>query len=327
MRWIKDQKVEANLRALGIQFEAEKISLNDCDLSEGLRKQTRLLGKLNQDYVVQLAEAMLQPEAAFPMTILQKSPRQKLFPWSGNHRLSAFVLAYPNETIIEAYTVNVKDAMMMDILPRIVNAWESAIGFSKEEKLINARWLVEKHSMKMEDAAKLVCVPYSWLVKSKKAEDVRADLIPELGSKANGFSKSLLVKMAPMAENVNVLKATAKVLCQYDVKGDEANHLLEDVKGQRTELQKMSELGRWERIFQDRKKPEVPKGQAPKIQISFDTRKSFMKHLTGLAKILSKCDTLEKLQCTDNSDREVLAKNWLIISSQMNKLQKQGGSS
>lgn len=325
--WVKDIKIEKGLRALGIQFEAEKVNLDDVDLVEGLRKQTRLLGKLNNDYVLQLAEAMSQPESAFPMVILQKSPRMKLFAWSGNHRLAAFVLAYPDQKIIEAYTVNVKDAMMCDILPRIVNSYESGLGFSKEEKLINARWLVENHSMKLEDAARLVGVPVKWLQTSKRAEDIRADLLPDLGNRANGISKSTLIKMSPLADNVNVLKAAAKVLCQYDVKGDEANHLLEDVKNQRTELQRMSELGRWEKIFQERKKPEAPKGQAPKIQISFDTRRSFMKHLTGLAKILSKCDTLEKLQCTDTSDRDVLARNWLVIARAMERIQRQGGQS
>jgi hypothetical protein len=327
LSWCKDIKIEKALRSLGIHFEAEKVNLDDVDLAEGLRKQTRLLGKLNQDYVLQLAEAMMQPEAAFPMTILQKTPRQKLFSWSGNHRLAAYVLAFPNEKIIEAYTVNIsKDVVMCDILPRIVNSYESGLGFSKEEKLINARWLVEHHSMKIQDAAKLVGVPYKWLETSKRAEDIKAELLPDLGAKANGISKSILLKMSPLTDNLNVLKATAKVLCQYEVKGDEANHLLEDVKAHRTELQQMSELGRWERIFQDRKKPEVPKGQAPKIQIRFDTRKSFLKHVTGLAKILQTCDTFEKLQCTDLSDRELIAKSWVTIARTMDKLQKQGGA-
>ncbi len=320
---MKDQKVEANLRALGIPFEIEHIQVADIDLEEGLRRQTRLLGKLNQDYAVQLATAMSLPEAAFPMTILQKPPRGKLWPWSGNHRLAGFTLAWPDEPVIEAYTLTLKDPVKMDILPRIVNAWESGLGFSKEEKIINARWLVDHHSMPTQEAANMLGIPVKWLQRAKAAEDIRKDLI-DLGPKANGIARTVLIQMGPLADNLNVLKAAGKILTTFNIKGKEAEHLLADVKLQRTELQQMSELARWEKILNDRCKPR----QKAPIKLSHGVRDQFIRHLTGLAKILTKCKTIEQLQCTDPADKDIVARNWIAITAVMNAMaqRKDGGA-
>jgi hypothetical protein len=52
MRWLKDPKVEANLRRLGIKFEIETgILMLNIDREEGMRRQVRLAGKLTDDVI------------------------------------------------------------------------------------------------------------------------------------------------------------------------------------------------------------------------------------------------------------------------------------
>jgi hypothetical protein len=323
MRWVKDQKVEANLRALGIPFEVERVERKDIDVKEGLRRQTRLIGRLNDDAVIQMACAMGQPEAAFPMVILQKPPRALYWPWSGNHRLAAWELAFPEDTSLEAYVVCLKDTRMMDVLPRIVNAWESTLGFSKEEKIANARYLVEHHSMSVEEAANLLGIKPGWVVVARRAEDVRARIGDLPGVKTNGIPSSTLVKLSPLSDNLNVLRATARTLCTRNVKGDEARRLIADVQTGKTELQQLAELGRWEKLLEERDKPR-PKTKA-KITFRSPVRDSFLRHLSALAKMLEKHNTLEKLQCTDASDRDMIARSWIGILTVMDTLARGKG--
>jgi len=306
------------MRSLGVPMEVEKVQVADIDLNEGLKRQARLLGKLNDDYVLQMAVAMEQLDAAFPMVILQKPPRGKLWPWSGNHRLASFCLACPNETFIDAYVISLKDPVMMDILPRVVNAWESGLGFSKEEKIANARWLMEQHSMTADEAAKMFGLKVDWLFVARRAETVR-DYIKDV-PKSDKIAKSTIIKMAPLAANTNVLKATANVLCKYGITGEDAILLITDVKNHSTELQQMAELGRWEKLIEERNRPKDKPKKTQSVHLSAGVRTAFVRHLTGLSKILAKANTREKLQCTDPADWSVVEKNWLEVSKVMTKV-------
>lgn len=326
-KWVKDQKVEANLRALGIPFSIERVKLADVDLQAGLRNQARLVGKLNDEYVLQLGVQMAVSGAAFPMTILQKFPHGKShIPESGNHRLAAFTLTFPEQTEIEAYVIHLTDPRMLDILPRVVNAWESGLGFSKEEKIINARWLVEHHSMTQAEAATLLGIKYEWLVVAKRVEDVRKELM-ELGPRASSIPQSTLLKMAPLADNVNVLKAVARMMTVHGIVGDDAKHMIADVKRGKTEAQQMAEIARWEQVAVERNRPKekrIKKSQT--VRLSRVVRDSFIKYLTGLARVLDKADTLEKLQCTDPADKELIVRHWPAIVRVMNAVLKGGAA-
>ncbi len=328
-RWVKDAKVEANLRALGVSHEVEHVALADVDLPEGLRRQARMVGHLNTEYVLQLAVAMGQEAAAFPMTILQRPPRGKLWPWSGNHRLAAFALAFPEAVGIDCYVVKVSDPVMVDVLPRVVNSWESGLGFSKEERVYNAKWLVEHHSMRVEEAAKLLGIKPEWIVTTRRAEEVRAKL-SGLGAKAAKLPKSVLIKMSPLQGNTNVLNQAARVIIDCGIRGKDADQLIDDVKSRSTELQQLAEVGRWEKMYADRNGAR-PKGravteQAEKVRAPV-VRENFIGKLTMLAKILERCDTIEKLQCTDPVSQDTVLRLWLKVNAAMTKVvQKTGGA-
>jgi hypothetical protein len=315
LRWVKDQKVEANLRNMGISFQVERVPKDNNDLGEGLRRQARMIGKLDQDYVLQLSLKMLEPEAAFPMTILQHPPRGKLWPWSGNHRLAAFELAYPEAPDIEAYTVCIKDPVMLDVFPRVVNVWESGIGFSKEEKVANARWCIENHSMPTAEACKMFGLQPQWIYVANAAAEAKK-IVADI-PKSNGLAKSVLQKLHALG-NSSVIRNTARVLCEHEVKGDECNHLIADVRKHSTELQALSELGRWEKLLEERKSPK--KKEKGSVKFPRAVRDVFFRNLTGLAKIVDKCNTLSKLQVTDSADLELLKRCWHTVQSKMESM-------
>lgn len=318
MKWVKDQKVEANLRALGVQFEVARIPVEKIDWEEGLRRQARMLGKLNDDAVLTMGIDMAKPDAAFPMIIVQKPPHGPFWPWSGNHRGASFRLVFPDEQFIDCYVVTIRDPVMLDLLPRVVNAWESQLGFSRDEKILNALWMVNNHSMAPAEAAKLFGLKVEWLYKSNQANETKK-IIADI-PKADGIPKSTLVKLHTLADNTNVLRAVVRLIVGHNIKTDEALHIISDVRGQDTENQKLGEVGRWEKILISRK-ARKKKGS---VSMTRTVREQAIRYFTGLAKVLDGRDTLAKLQITDPADMAVVQQAWNKIRETMDKIEKGG---
>ena len=158
---------------------------------------------------------------------------------------------------------------------------------------------------------------------AKRAEDIREQLkeVP----KANGLAKSTLIKLSPLSGNKNVLNATANILCKHGIKGEDAVLLISDVKAQSTELQQMAELGRWEKLIQERNKPKEKPKKTQTVHLSAEIRTAFIRHLTGMSKILSKYNSREKLQCTDPADWSVVKTHWAEVEKEMSKVMNGGG--
>lgn len=310
--------MEANLRRMGIPFEVgTNIPLTKVDLHEGIKRQKRLINKLNEDAVLAMSIDMEKPEAAFPMPILQRPPHGLMWPWSGNHRLASFTLAFPEATVIDAYLVTIKDPVMLDLLPRVVNAWESQLGFSKDEKIANALWMVENHSMPAAEAASLFGVKVDWLWKCSSQEETRNAIADIPG--ADSLPKSLLSSMHRLLNNVNVLKSVARVLVRHNVKTTEALHILSDVKKQRTENQMLGELGRWEKILAARQEPKTrEKGS---VAMTRTVRDTVLRYMTNLAKALEGKGSLTKLQITDPADKALMRSSWATIKHAMSKIE------
>lgn len=256
MKWVKDQKVEAAFRRLGLPFEIERVERSKIDFEEGVRRQARLKlvsGKLRQDYVLDMSVAMEQPDAAFPMPILYKPPRGLLWPVSGNHRLAAWDLAKPEETSIECYTTNTTDVMWIDMLPKWINSLESGLGFDRDERLANAIYMHQHHGIAAPQAAAFFGLGEKDLYNALRAELVKGE-IQQAGLPVNGFSKTILMRLAPLIDNRNVFKSTASFLHRHEMKGDEAVQVISDVRDGKTENQQLGELGRWEKLIEDRER-------------------------------------------------------------------------
>ena len=211
--------------------------------------------------------------------------------------------------------MTIKDSVMLDVFPRVVNVWESGIGFSKEEKVANARWCIENHSMSTADACKLFGLQPQWIYVGNAAAEAKK-IIQDI-PKSNGIAKHILLKLHAIG-NPAVIRNTARVLCEHEVKGDEAKHLMADVSKHKTELQALSELGRWENLLNERKAPKTK--QKGTVKFPRTVREQFFRNLTGLAKIVEKANTLSKLQLSDAADIALLKRSWSTVSSTLNKI-------
>ena len=205
MKWVKHPVVEQNLRNLGIKFEVEAgIPLSAIDLEEGKRRQVRMASTLNSDTVLRYASKM-EEDTAWNMVVLQKE-KKRYWPWSGNHRLSAFELAGVSE-YLDAYVVELTDPVMIDLLPRLVNTWEAVEGMSKDEAILNARFMHEKHRISVAEAAKVFGIKPEAIYKSARAEESRKKL-ESFSIPTSKFAPTNLEALGRI-ENLNAMKKTA----------------------------------------------------------------------------------------------------------------------
>ncbi len=311
VKWVKDPKVESNLRRLGIKFEiVTGIPLSTIDREEGLRRQVRLSGRLMDDVVLKYAIAMEDEQAAFPMVILQREKR-RLWPWSGNHRLGSAEMV--NVQHVDAYCVEVFDPVMMDLLPRLVNTWEAVVGMSREESIINAKFMVDKHGMSVAEACKLFGVKDKAVYSYGRAEEMKSK-IQNIGVPVNGFAKSTLDDMHRI-KNLNALRETASLLHKHKLKGNEAKNVIEDVIKRDTESLQLEEINRWSKALIERNKPK--KKSTVKLPHKEVKRERLFRLLTGLARFLESNKSVTQAQVSDPAHLQVVKTQWKTIQTGM----------
>lgn len=316
MRWVKHPVVEHNLRALGIKFEVENnIPKKDVDLEEGKRKQVRLC--LNEDTVLSYAAKMLE-DTPWNMVVLQKE-KKRYWPWSGNQRLAAFDLANVSEIIDAAYVVEIYDPVMVDLLPRLVNTWEAVEGMSKDEAVINARFMHEKHRIPVADAAKMFGLKPELVYKSARVEDSKKKL-EIMSVSSEGLSSNILEALGRI-ENVNAMKKAAVVLKSNKVKGNEALQLINDVRQGKTEAQQIVTLEKWDSLLNLRTKPVAKKGNV-KLPHKELNRERLISLITALDRFCEQNRTVTQMQLTDPAQLQTVRSKWKTIVPVMESVLK-----
>ncbi len=325
MRWVKDPKVEAAMRRLGIAFEVQcNIKLSDIDWEEGLRRQVRLDRRLNDDNAIRYGLAMAEEGAAFPMPILQRE-KKRLWPWSGNHRGAGASLA--GVETVDAYTVEIFDPVMMDLFPRLVNTWEAVVGMSKEEAVINARHMIDKHGFSPAEAAKLFNVKESSIYVAGQAARVK-EVLAEVGVPSTGLTTTAL-KQLHSIENKNALREATSLIHAYGIKGKDVESLCSDVAKQSTEALMLVEVKKWRDVMESRAKAKRGKAKAkksdPKPVSNFANRDRLMRHLTGLSRFLESVTTASQAQILDPEHAALVVRYWSICERGMRKMLTEGG--
>lgn len=315
MKWVRDPKVESHLKNdLGVEFKVELgVKIDWIDLKESLERQVRVGEKLDDNLVLEYAEAQ-NAGADFPMPILNRLPNQRLFwIWSGNHRIAAANLRGEKE--IDAYVLQVTDPRMMDLIPRVVNTWEGK-RTTREEMLIHAAWLIETHSWDTKDVAKKMSLRPDHITAYMRTQRVATQIRDE-GVNADGFSKTLLLRMAPIADNRNVLRELSKCLKKNDCEFNEAEQIITDVKGGNTEHERLEIIRGWNKTFADREEKH-------KLPIKTSQRSRFLSLLGNMRNLLLNSRRFTELQLSP-ADYENVFQQWKDCEDSMRRLMKEGG--
>ena len=312
MKWTKDPKAENGLRRLGIEFTVQTVPMHAINRELSMNNQARVGKKINDDWVMEYAVAASQG-AEFPMTILDRMKSNCYFIWSGNHRIGAAELCGDKE--VPAYIVHVTDLRMQDILPRVVNTWEGHRE-TKESVLTHAAYICEKHGLDPQEVADMFSLKYEWLSVAIRANDIRKK-VADTGVKIE-LPSTALIRMSSIAGNKNVLKAVVKLYKDYNVapSGDQAGHILQDVKNKSTEKDQLAEIARWAKLFDTRK--EKPKVDRP---FKLGRRARLLTLLQNMQKFLDGTTARSQLQL-DEADAKVFGTMWDNVETKMNKLLK-----
>lgn len=303
MQWVQDPKVEAKLKAMKITFSIETIPLEKIDRKESLNRQSRLEGKLIDELALSYGISMERPDAAFPMIVLNEYKKGTYLILSGNHRTAAAHLCGFKD--LRCYVVHIDDPMLLDMFPRMANCWEGR-ALSREERLINARFLHEKYKLPVEELASMVGLRKDAIHKDQQAEEVRST-IKNLGASAKDIPQSTLIRMRPLAANHNVLKETARVITHFKLAGTQADQLIQDVKRGNTEHACMAELTRWKATLE--KKSSVKDTAAAGAVVVLRERRAFLKLLTSMERFVETHKTMAQCQCSDSDAADVVKKS------------------
>lgn len=316
MKWVKHPVVEQNLRNLGIKFDIEyDIPFSAIDLAEGNRRQVRAYGS-NQDTMLRYSLKMLE-DTAWNMVVLQKD-KKKYWPWSGNQRLGAYELAKIGHNI-DAYVVDLTDPVMMDLLPRIVNTWEAVEGMTKDEAIVNAIHMHDKHRMSMIEAAKLFGIKTESVYKSIRAAESKKKL-ESLAIPPDRFPSSTLEALGRI-DNLNVMKRAASILHKYDVKGNEAMQVINEARQGKTEAQQVVTLEKWETSLDYRKSSKSKKDgvKLPHKRVNCERLLTLM---NSLARLCEQNKTITQLQLTDPTHLQTVKHQWNIVAPVMENVLK-----
>lgn len=305
-------RVEHNLKQMGVEFKIETVRLESIDFDASLEKQVRVGKKIDDDLVLQYAEAMTKPGAAFPMTIVN---RLKTFSWfaSGNHRGKAMELCGIKE--FDAYVISVTDPRVIDLIPRVVNTWEGKRP-GRDEMIANAAYMIDTYRMEIKDAARQFSLKPEWLVTHMRQRQV-AEEIREGGINPSGLPKTLLTKLAPLQGNKTLLRETTKLLKKHDLGWDEMTQIIDNVKAADDEPTAMGVIRQWDTTL---------KARIEKKPVPFKTanRSRFLSLLTSLRNMMVRTEKPSELQLGE-ADYETVIEAWNEIERKMRSLIRRNG--
>jgi len=310
MKWVRDTVAEPKLKQMGYELEVQTdYPLSDVDIETSKSNQSRAGRNIKDDSVLSYGQLMQSPGATFKMPILNVIKRCPVVVISGIHRVCAAELAGLPK--IDTYIMHLTRPIDLDLIPRIVNCWESNNSLSKDEKLTNAAFMIEHYSMELKEAAAKFGVPYSWVNTFMRQNDV-ANQIAEAGIKPENISRTLLTKLSPLQDNVKVLASATSFIVKNDISGNEAEQFIEEVKKGKTEATQLAVVDKWDHAVNKRQ----PKERTP-IKTSVRTR--FMKLLSLMRLCLEANPTTGKLQLQPK-DFQGVTNDWQAIERIMNKM-------
>jgi hypothetical protein len=312
MKWTKDLQAEQLMRQLGIPWEVGTINIADIDQELSQYNQARIDKKIHEDWVMQFALGVEQGDA-FPMTIQEQlKPKKRYFTWSGIHRTKT--AEFVGDTTIDCYLVTVKDQRLKDIFPRVVNIVHGHTE-SKESVLEHAKYIVLKHGFKTNEVAVMFRIDQKELARSLLAERIVQDLATN-GLKCD-LPKSTLVRLSPIAENLNVLKSTVGLMQKKSLSGDRGYQLIDEIKSQRTELQQLGVVAKWERQLD-----QVEQATASRVKVLRSSNKArLLKLLASFDRFLAHIKTVDQLQLDDEA-AHLLSEMWPRVSTKMTSYMK-----
>lgn len=310
MKWVRDTIAEPKLKQMGYELEVQTdYQLSNIDIETSKANQSRAGRYIKDDSVLSYGQLMQSPGATFKMPILNVIKRCPVIVLSGLHRVcAAELVGLPK---IDAYVMHLTRPIDLDLIPRIINCWESNNSLAKDEKLTNVAFMIEHYSMELKEAAAKFGVPYSWINTFMRQNAVAAQ-VAEVGVQPDSISRALLTKLSPLQDNVKIFAATTRFIVKNNVVGNAAEQFIEEVRKGKTEAAQLAIVDKWEQAINKQQAKE-------RTPIKTPVRTRFKKLLSLMRLCLEANPTVGKLQLQPKDFQDITS-DWQIIDRIMGKM-------
>lgn len=187
-----DPDAETVLNFVNAEFVVKDVTLEEIDWVASSNNCARLYEPLKDEKIEDYHQSMSRGDI-FPMTVLE-STAKGLVILGGNQRMSAMKRLTGEPIVVAAYVVRPLAEHMRDVVIRSLNS-RHGWGSEKEERIVHAVYMVQKHGIAVSDAAKLMVVSESIILDRMRAESVRVNLARK-GVDASKMPTSSLVALA-----------------------------------------------------------------------------------------------------------------------------------
>lgn len=296
---IRDVPAESEMKKLKIPHATAVIPYSKIDIAGSLENMARTVetgtGKAIDPAIIYRYVGSMEHGEPFPMPVLARRANGSYLALGGNHRLEAWKQVFGGEYEVECYIVDGQNERAVDLLPRSLNLRHGQAS-PLEVSLELAICARENHGFSIKDAEALACLRPGQLSDELQYKQAKME-ISGFGLNADMLAKRVVQRLGTLRDNRNVFKAAAKVAVGAKLKQCDAEHLLKQVKAEKTEASRIAVI---EKFDQALLKPSVNGAEeSAKNKI----RKEFVGSLTRFENAIRGKRRLSQLQISNPDEK------------------------
>ena len=315
LTWYADLKAESDLTLMAVAWDVQSIPFAKLDLKESQVNGARLRDAIREHKVEDYMQGFRNGDT-FPRPVVHKTPTGYVI-LSGNQRMEAIrrLIAsgeLPKDTKIEVYVIQTDDKLLIEGFSRSANVAHGE-GDSKEERIAQAMYCVEKLGMTPKNVAKLFLISQSAIGYNTRAENMRRQL-EKAGVKTAHLVAGVLEPLAKLDYDEPMQHKLGQLVSVHQPVMERVRQVVGAISKQPTSEARLEKLREFEKeLTVAAHRQNGHHGGATKVL----DRPRLMKAVGMLQRLSSFLDsgnggepfsTLDELQCSTNADREQIVK-------------------
>lgn len=315
LSWYSDLKAESDLRRMAVTYSVVSIPFAKIDLKESQVNGARLNDAIRHHKVEDYMQGFRNGDT-FPRPVVHKTPSGYVI-LSGNQRSEAVNRLIksgdlPKDTEIEVYLVDTTDKLLLEIIARSANAAHGE-GDTKEERIQQAVYCVQRLGLSVKDAAKSFLVSATTINSHIRAEDVRTQL-QRSGVEASRIARTSLEPMAKLSFDDSTQTKLGVLVAQHSPPAERVKQVVDSLAKKTTSQARAAAVKDFERELSAA--VHASSGSAKHLNGSSKVpsrprREKFIGELRRLVNFLESGNAgepfanLEQLQVTNKVDRDL----------------------
>lgn len=302
LKWRTDADAETVLGIVGVEYQIIDVQLSEIDWVESANNCARLGEPLNEKKIEDYGSSMRRGDV-FPMVVLEKNATGAYTILGGNQRCNA-LKRLGGEFEFNAYVVHGIQTTQRECIIRSLNS-RHGWGSDKEERILQAVYLVASTGITVADAARLMTVCEGSISSRIRAEECRRDLARKKidSSRMNITTLDVLCRAKDDGHRYEL----AKLVSEYSPSADSVVSVIKSIDKAKGDAAKVKVIREFSTSLQNTR-PSVAKKNGNVASMRLPRREKLFSLLEKLADFLDRgCDgsgfsCMDELQCTEAKD-------------------------